>query len=390
MEQKFEDAALSSLEEKVDLENLVLYPSESYISEGIDEEIFRVKDEPLENEINNDISETATPHHKYEETPIEFSTNNKEESLEEKVNLENLVLYPSELYISKGREDDIFRIKDEPLENETNNDNSETAIPHHKYEKSPIEFSTNKKEQKVRDFFCFQCSLQFGAKSVYDLHQSLVHGIKVLGKSGDSEVKMQIESDILQSDNEPFLSTDQEEGNKSFNCNNCSKMFSQEGDLNRHIKSVHEGKKPFKCNICGTAFSYTQSLNRHHRSVHEGKKPFKCNVCDAKFLRSDRLKVHFESVHKGKKSFKCNDCGKDFSQKSGLKQHIESVHEGKKPFICSICDAGFSRKGSMNGHIDSVHKGNKPFKCNDCASAFSNKGDLNRHIKSVHEGNKPL
>ena len=358
MEQKFEGAELSSLEEKVDLENLVLYPSESYISEGIEEEMFRVKDEPLENEINNDISETATPHHKDEKTPIEFSTNNKEESLEEKVDLETLVLYPSESYISKGREEDNFRIKDEPLENEINNDISETAIPHHHIEESPIEFSTTKKEQKVRDLFCFQCSLQFGEKSVYDLHQSLVHGIKDLGKSGDSEVKFE----ILQSSNELFLSRDHEEGNKSLKCNDCGKTFSQKGDLNRHIRSVHEGKKPFKCNICGTAFPYTHSLNRHLRSVHEGKKPFKCNVCGAKFFQNDQLKVHIESVHEGKKPFKCNDCGKAFSQKSGLKQHIESVHEGKNPFICSICDAGFSRKGSMNGHIDSVHKGNKPFK----------------------------
>ena len=359
MEQKFEGAELSSLEEKVDLENLVLYPSESYISEGIEEEMFRVKDEPLENEINNDISETATPHHKDEKTPIEYSANNKEESLEEKVDLETLVLYPSESYISKGREEDNFRIKDEPLENEINNDEiSETAIPHHHIEESPIEFSTTKKEQKVRDLFCFQCSLQFGEKSVYNLHQSLVHGIKDLGKSGDLEVKFE----ILQSSNELFLSRDHEEGNKSLKCNDCGKTFSQKGDLNRHIRSVHEGKKPFKCNICGTAFPYTHSLNRHLRSVHEGKKPFKCNVCGAKFFQNDQLKVHIESVHEGKKPFKCNDCGKAFSQKSGLKQHIESVHEGKNPFICSICDAGFSRKGSMNGHIDSVHKGNKPFK----------------------------
>ena len=111
MEQKFEDAELSSLEEQVDLENLVLYPSESYISEGIEEEMFRVKEEPLENEINNDISETATLHHKCERTKIEFSTNNKEESLEEKVDLETLVLYPSEPYINEGIEEKKIELK---------------------------------------------------------------------------------------------------------------------------------------------------------------------------------------------------------------------------------------------------------------------------------------
>ena len=99
-------------------------------------------------------------------------------SLEEKVNLETLVLYPSEPYINEGIEEDFFRIKDQQLENEISNDFSETSIPNHKYEKSPIEFSTNNKELKFRDFFCFQCSLQFSGTSVYELHQSLVHGIK--------------------------------------------------------------------------------------------------------------------------------------------------------------------------------------------------------------------
>ena len=99
-------------------------------------------------------------------------------SFEEKVDLETLVLYPSEPYINEGIEEEIFRIKDEQLENETNNDISETAIPNHKYEKSPIEFSTNNNETKFRDLFCFHCYLQFGRKSVYELHQSLAHGIK--------------------------------------------------------------------------------------------------------------------------------------------------------------------------------------------------------------------
>ena len=69
---KFEDVELSSLEE-----NLVIYPSESYMIEKLleehlhnllslePEELFKkyenfiIKDEPSENEINNDTSEKA-------------------------------------------------------------------------------------------------------------------------------------------------------------------------------------------------------------------------------------------------------------------------------------------------------------------------------------------
>ena len=81
---KFEDVEQSCLEEKVDLENLVLFPSES--NERIEEEHlhyllslepeelvkkyekFIIKDEPSENKINSDTSEKINElsDHEYE------------------------------------------------------------------------------------------------------------------------------------------------------------------------------------------------------------------------------------------------------------------------------------------------------------------------------------
>ena len=115
---------------------------------------------------------------------------------------------------------------------------------------------TSKMEQKLlRDIFCFQCSLQFNGKAVYDLHQLLVHG-----------------------------------GKTSFKCDICDKVFSLKGNLKKHTDSAHEGKKPFKCNICTSSFSEKGSLNRHIESIHEGKKPFKCSFCDASFTKQQCLK----------------------------------------------------------------------------------------------------
>ena len=51
-----EDLEQSSLEEKVDLGNLVLFPPDSYVNKEIGEANFRIKDEPLEIRINNVIS----------------------------------------------------------------------------------------------------------------------------------------------------------------------------------------------------------------------------------------------------------------------------------------------------------------------------------------------
>ena len=50
-----EDLEQSSLEEKVDLGNIVLFPK--CLTKGTEEENFRIKDEPSEIETNDDISE---------------------------------------------------------------------------------------------------------------------------------------------------------------------------------------------------------------------------------------------------------------------------------------------------------------------------------------------
>ena len=59
-------------------------------------------------------------------------------------------------------------------------------------------------------------------------------------------------------------------------------------------------------------------------------KPFICNICDASFSEKGNINLHVESVHEGKKLFKCNDCDEVFSPKGNLKKHIDLAHEGKK------------------------------------------------------------
>ena len=229
---KYENMPSSNMEEKVDLKDIVLFPSESYINERLEEE-----------------------------------------------HLHNLLsLEPEELFKQYAN----FRIMNEPFENEISNDISEKANepPDQGHEKSPIEFSTNVlKEQKIKGLFCFLCSLQFDGKSVYDLHQSLVHGINDGSKSEDSEVKIEIDSEISET----------------------IKESSGEGNLNKDIESVHKEKKQLKCNDCGKAFSRKPHLNGRIASVHKGKKPFKCNDCDKAFSQKPNMNKPIELVHEGKK-----------------------------------------------------------------------------------------
>ena len=51
------------------------------------------------------------------------------------------------------------------------------------------------------------------------------------------------------------------------------------------------GKKYFECNVCTKTFSFQSKLIRH-LPVHKGEQPFKCKICKKPFTRQDNLKFH--------------------------------------------------------------------------------------------------
>ena len=233
-------------------------------------------------------------------------------------------------------------------------------------------------------------------------HVKSVHdGLKPLrcndyngSKYEDLEFEMEIDSEASESsDDSKFLFSI----NKEFKCNSCDAAFSHNGNLYRHIKSVHSGVKSLKCNICDKSFSHNGYLKNHIESVHNQTKSFKCNICNKSFSLKGNLKKHTESYHGEKKSFQCNKCDKVFSQKGYLKVHIETIHEGKEtsrknplknPFKCNDCEAGFSKKENLKMHIKSIHSGVKSFKCTICDKKFSLNGNLKKHTASVHKQTK--
>ena len=107
-----EDLEESSLEEKVDLGNFVLFPPDLYVNKETGEATFRIKDEPSEIKINDDISENnnikketiEVPVDEYEKETIEFSNNGNEMCQicglefgnEAVLNIHNSIVYPKE------------------------------------------------------------------------------------------------------------------------------------------------------------------------------------------------------------------------------------------------------------------------------------------------------
>ena len=82
----------------------------------------------------------------------------------------------------------------------------------------------------LRDLYCFQCSFQFDKRSVYDMHQSLVHNYKE--KTGfQTEIKIEVE--------EISMSKESDIGPN----NKTENYTSQNSKTEKLVSSVQVGKK---------------------------------------------------------------------------------------------------------------------------------------------------
>nr|CAG4651626.1 EOG090X020Y [Triops cancriformis] len=119
-----------------------------------------------------------------------------------------------------------------------------------------------------------------------------------------------------------------------FTCKLCSKSFSLQRLLNRHMK-CHSDVKRYLCTFCGKGFNDTFDLKRHTRT-HTGVRPYKCALCEKSFTQRCSLESHCLKVHgvqhdygykeRRVKVYVCEDCGHTTNEPEVHYVHLKENH----------------------------------------------------------------
>ncbi|KAE8753192.1 hypothetical protein FOCC_FOCC000115 [Frankliniella occidentalis] len=119
-----------------------------------------------------------------------------------------------------------------------------------------------------------------------------------------------------------------------FSCHLCTKSFSLQRLLNRHMK-CHSDVKRYLCTFCGKGFNDTFDLKRHTRT-HTGVRPYKCNLCEKSFTQRCSLESHCLKVHgvqhqyaykeRRTKMYVCEECGHTTNEPEVHYLHLKDNH----------------------------------------------------------------
>ena len=143
--------------------------------------------------------------------------------------------------------------------------------------------------------------------------------------------------------------------------------------------------KPHKCAQYNTVFSQVGDLKRHMMS-HGGEKPHKCVQCNKSFSRADDLRTHL-LTHTGEKLHKCEQLQQIIKQC----WKFEDSSPNSQLHKCAECKKSFCQAGNLRNHL-LTHSGEKPHKCNQCSHATTTAQNLTFHImcSSAHNATMQL
>jgi len=185
----------------------------------------------------------------------------------------------------------------------------------------------------------------------------------------------------------------QENGEKSYNCNECYFLAETSSNAFQHLRNSHgDGKslETFACDECEYTSSNRANLRAHRRS-HSDIRPYPCDECPKAFKTIAKMKTH-KHTHTGLKLYECDICQKSYSTSTTLKTH-KMIHTGesliqKLKFPCDECQKSFSAQSALNTH-KTTHSDEKPFGCEECSKRFKNIYALTVHMNK-HKDERPI
>lgn len=182
---------------------------------------------------------------------------------------------------------------------------------------------------------------------------------------------------------------------RSFKCDTCGEEFTVHAELNKHIKT--HGKNRYQCLVCNRWFAKKYLLNAHHKT-HSGIKAHECSMCQKRYTNQGNLDRHIRVFHRKERQHTCTTCQKTFSQLSILRLH-QSVHMAERQFCCDMCDSKFKTEVHLKLHkkrhmpIEYRQKRKyvppkKAYKppqkmcvCNECGKRFTSVALLRSHLQ---------
>lgn len=202
---------------------------------------------------------------------------------------------------------------------------------------------------------------------------------------------------------------EEEEDEKTFDCNHCDKTFNKQHLLNRHLPIHNEDEEKLAkrnaretkrnsneekvrqiflmdCELCNVVFGTYRQAIVHYQDEHNKKGYLRC--CDKRYFKLNRVLQHCE-WHINPMCFKCNLCPKFYMDGTSLRDHVVAQHapDSEMIFKCNICDKRFSRRHRLTSHQRLYHipDADKKFECYHCGQRFVVLAFLRQHIRRVHD-----
>ena len=197
-----------------------------------------------------------------------------------------------------------------------------------------------KLKRETSHVVCNICGKPYADKYVLDQHVAQIHNHETLKcpqcpKSFQRQSNLRDHLYTIHGDDEDILS-------KLTICKHCKKEFTFSQNLERHIVEQHlfnfQEFPRIKCTECEDMFTRMENMTSHREKAHDATSGFhKCGICEMIFSNTGNVNRHIKIVHGGEKIHACQQCSAHYSRKEHLENHIK---KGKHYLegICPHCE----------------------------------------------------